>query len=365
MKVAQEILNLVPYKPGKPIGETQREYGLTKVYKLASNENPIGPSPKAIAAMTEALSSLHLYPDPACYDLTKELSKQWQIEPSWLTFGNGSNELIDLLIRIYCQPGDHILTTQAAFIAYQICAQAARVRTEHVPLKSNYQMDLKAISEKLKKSSCPLVFIPNPNNPTGTYVGQKEVEDFLSEHGNREDVLIIFDEAYNEFVRASDYTSALPYVTKYSNVCVMRTFSKVYGLAGMRIGVLIARPEVNDLVNRVRNPFNVNTLAQVAALATLQDKEYLKRSSEVVWQGLDYFYEQLKLLKLDYVPSQANFVFFDLKQPAQKIYQKLLERGVIMRPVANYGFPNHMRLSVGLMSENQVAMASLSEALKE
>lgn len=369
MKVSESILNMVPYKPGKPISEAQREYGLSQVYKLASNENPLGPSPKALATVQQALKSQHLYPDPTQYALLQAYSNEWKVKSQQLVAGNGSDELIDLLCRIYCEPDDSILTSQAAFAAYEVSAASSRIRVCKTALTSDYRYDLPAMSEYFlknhQKENIRLIFIAHPNNPTGTYNTKKEVDEFLAILGNRDDVLIVFDEAYTEFVRAKDYAPALDYFHQYTNVIVLRTLSKIYGLAGFRIGLMIAPEAVIEVVNRVRKPFNVNDLAQVAAIAALQDKEFVEASQRLTWKGLDYFYDSLKKLGLPYIESQGNFVMFDTLGKASEMNEALLRRGIIMRPIGNYGFPNHLRLSVGLENENQAAMKALEEVLKE
>lgn len=368
MKVSAEILNLVPYKPGKPISETQREYGLTEVIKLASNENPLGPSPKAIQAAQSYLAQQHRYPDPACYDLVQKISAKWGVPASQVALGNGSNEIIDILIRIFCEPGDAILTSQAAFIAYQVCAQAARVKVKSVALKPDLTLDLKALADYFfhhPTSGIRMIFIPNPNNPTGTLVSGKELSEFLTRLGNRDDVLLVFDEAYTEFVRDPQFKEAAKFYKDYSNVLVLKTFSKVYGMAGFRLGALLAPEYVLEYYNRVRNPFNVNELAQVAGAAALDDIEYIKKSQQVVWQGLDYFYQELDRLQLKYYPSQANFVLFDCKRDSEEVHKNLLKKGIILRPVQNYGFKTLMRITVGLPEENKKAIAAIEKMLTE
>jgi len=369
VKVSSEILSLVPYKTGKPISEAQREYGLKSVVKLASNENPLGPSPKAIEAVEKALKNQNLYPDPSCYELVHLISQKWSISSKKVAIGNGSNEIIDLLIRIFCEPGEAILTSKAAFVAYQVCAQAARVQRFFTPLKLDFTLDLEAMAQFLvespDKGRVRIVFIPNPNNPTGSYVGREAVRQFLEKVKDLPDLLIVFDEAYNEFVRAKDYSSAQDFMTQFPNVLVIRTFSKAYGLAGFRLGVLLAPDFVVDLFNRVRNPFNVNDLAQVAARAALSDDDFLKRTQEVTWLGLDQIYQGLNDLGLKYVPSQGNFVLFDTQRDVVQVNEALLKRGVILRPVMNYGFQTHMRMSVGTHEENQKALQALLEVLKE
>lgn len=367
MKVSEEILNLVPYKAGKPILETKREFGLTQVIKLASNENPLGASQKVVEALSKAIHEVHRYPDPSCYDLIEAVSKKWSIPVHTISVGNGSNEVIDLLIRIYCEPKNAILTTEMAFIAYQICAQAARVKTLFSPLKDGFKLNLDSMAEILradKSKNIKLVFIPNPNNPTGTYVGKIEVKKFLDEFGNDPDRLIVFDEAYNEYVRALDYSSALEFFNEFKNVVIIRTLSKAYGLAGLRVGILIAKPDVIDFFNRVRNPFNVNELAQVAAIAALGDHDYLKKAVEANSKGLDYFYQELKKLNLKFTESQANFILVNLEQDVTLINRNLLQKGVILRPIGNYGLNNFIRISVGLPAENQFAIQAIREVLK-
>lgn len=368
MKISPEILNLVPYKPGKPISETQREYGLKTVYKLASNENPLGTSPLAMAAVRNALDHQNLYPDPSHYELLQTISKLWGFPTQQLAVGNGSDELIDLLTRIFCEPKEGVLTSAAAFNAYEVSAAANRAAIRKVPLEAGYRFDMKGLADYFfahPEQNIRLIFVSNPNNPTGTYATKQEVEDFLARVGNRDDVMIVFDEAYNEFVRAEDYVSTQKYLSKYKNLIVLRTFSKIYGLAGFRIGAMIAPPEVVEVFNRVRKPFNVNDLAQVAANAALQDKEFIERSQQICWKGLDYFYKKLEELALPYIPSQGNFVMFDTLRDAAKVNEALLRRGIIMRPLLNYGFKTHMRVSVGLDYENEAAMNALAEVLKE
>jgi len=368
MKVSAEILNLVPYKPGKPISETQREFGLKEVYKLASNENPLGPSPKAIKAIQTALENQHRYPDPSCYDLVQKISEKWSVPASQIGIGNGSNELIDLLIRIFCEPGDAILTSEAAFVAYKVCAQAARVKVRTVPLKSDLTIDLKAIADDYFRNptaKIQLIFIPNPNNPTGTCIGGDELEEFLTRLGNRDDVLLIFDEAYTEYVRDPKFKEAVKFYNKYSNIIVLKTFSKVYGLAGLRLGAMLAPEYVLEYYNRVRNPFNVNELAQVAGCAALDDVDYVKASQKIVWEGLDYFYKELGALGLPYFKSEANFILFDTLRDAEKCFQYLLRQGIILRPVGNYGFPTYLRMTVGQALENQKAIEALKKMVSD
>lgn len=368
MKVSQEILNLVPYRPGKPISETKREFGLDRVIKLASNENPLGPSPLALAAVQKALQNQHRYPDPTCYDLISTLSDRWRIPPKNLGIGNGSDEIIDLLIRIYCEPGDSILTSQAAFAAYEVSAGAARVKVAKVPLRSDYGIDLQVMADYFLKNSTTqrirLIFVPNPNNPTGRFVPRVEIEKFISTLGGRDDVLLVFDEAYNEFVRHPDYESVFKQVLLTNNLVLLKTFSKSFGMAGFRLGTLIAPSEVIELFNRVRKPFNVNDLAQVAAIAAIDDQKFIQESQRLTWEGLDFFMAELTRLQLPWIPSEGNFITFDTGRDALKVYEALLRRGIILRPILNYGFKTHLRMSVGLMDENRAAIQALEAVLE-
>lgn len=367
MKVSPEIMKLIPYAPGKPIEETKREFGVEDVVKLASNENPLGPSPKVLEAISKAAGELHRYPDASAYHLAEKCREKYGFTTDRMVFGNGSNELIDLLIRVFCRPGDQIVTTQSAFIAYRICAQAAGVGTVEIPYDGQYGFDMDALEDYVEKQWSPekkLIFIPNPNNPTGSYIGAQRLNRFLEKVGGRDDLLIVFDEAYHEFVRHPDAFDGLEVTKKYENVVTLRTLSKVYGLAGLRVGILFGGPEICDFIHRVRMPFNVSSLAQAAAVAALDDEDYIERSRQVNWQGLDYFYEQLKKMSLPFVESQGNFVFFDTLRSAAEVSHGLLRRGVILRPLKGYGFERHLRMSVGLPEENQKAIFALNEVLK-
>ncbi len=369
MRVSEFIQNLKPYQPGKPISETKREYGLSDVIKLASNESPLGPSPKILEAMKESLLEINRYPDGSCFAMRQAFAEAYNVKPDELVFGNGSDELVDRLVQVYCEPGDAIMTSQGAFIAYQISAQSSRAQTLFVPLTKDYRFDLKAMGEALKKNQAEsgakvkLVFLPNPNNPTGTYFTSAEFLAFMNVAKDM-DVLVVLDEAYSEFVRAKDYPHGLEWRKKYPNLLLLRTMSKVHGLAGLRIGALVAPVETVGYLQRVRKPFNVNSIAQVAAVAALKDHEHLRANQELTWAGVDYYTEQLTQMGLEFSPSQGNFVFFNCGRDAQDVYLALLKKGIILRPVAGYGFKNHLRMSVGLESENRAAIAALKEVLK-
>ncbi len=367
MKVSSEIQALAPYVPGKPIAETEREFNLDHVYKLASNENALGPSPRALKAIQENLVNLHLYPDSSLYDLRRACAKKYQISEKFFCFGNGSDELIDQLSRIFCAPGEIALTSQGSFAAYKLRVRASRAEIIEIPMTQKYSFDLPAFTDWLQyhpqKDRARLIFIANPNNPTGSYLNQKQIDQFLKEMRAFPDVIVVLDEAYDAFVRAEDFPDSVKLLKENKNLIILKTLSKVYGLAGLRMGVMMAHPEICDLVNRMRLPFNVNSLAQVAAIAAFDDTEYIQKSQQMVWQGLDYFYQELAKLGLSFVPSQANFVFFDTGTNAESVYQNLLKEGVILRPLSAYHMPRHLRMSVGLAHENQAAIAALKKVL--
>ena len=368
MQVSPEIQSLVAYKPGKPIEETKQELGLQEVIKLASNENALGPSPMALAAIQKALHDLSRYPDPTCFALRNKLAQHWNIQANHMVVGNGSNELIDLLIRVFCEPGDKIIMPQKSFVAYSICAQAARVGKREIPVDKNFKWDVDEFLKGFKKDHNPrekILFIANPNNPTGTYVSQAEVDRLMEVLGGREDFLVVFDEAYNEFVRAEDFAHSDGYFKKYNNVLICRTFSKVWGLAGLRVGVLVGKEEHLQWIHRVRNPFNVNHLAQQAAMAALEDGAYIEKSKEMVWQGLDHFYDFFETSQIPHIPSQANFVLFDSLREGRSFFTQAMKKGLLVRPMEEYGLPCHIRLTVGTPEENTKAQQIMGQVLKE
>ncbi|MBT4760644.1 MAG: histidinol-phosphate transaminase [Bdellovibrionaceae bacterium] len=371
MEVTKSIQKLIPYQAGKPISEVQREYGLDKVIKLASNENPLGPSEKVKAAVQKAMEDLHRYPDPSCYELTRSVTKYFKkqdvnIETNQLVFGNGSDELIGLVIRCYSQPGDEIIVSESSFIAYSIQAKAANVSVKAVPLREDLKIDLDAIYNVWEEDpeKYKLIFIPNPNNPTGCYSTKDEVDAFLHKMGKQTSTLVVFDEAYFEFARAKDYPNALAYLQQSKQVVVLKTFSKVFGVAGLRVGVMVADPEITGYVHRIRAPFNVNSLGQAGVMAALEDDDYLRRSQEVNWSGLDYFYTEFKRLGIKYWPSEANFVLFETGEDSMIMFEALLQKGIILRPIKGYGLPTQLRISVGLPEENQEAIKQIELVYK-
>ncbi len=363
IKVAPEIAALVPYRPGKSLAEAKRQYGLSHFIKLASNECPLDLPADLVSYLSEALPQMNRYPDPVFFDLKQELHSKYKIPVSKMSFGNGSNEIIDLLIRGFCLPGDEILTSRGAFIAYKICAQAARVRPVELPLLPNYEIDLGSFEAYLEAHpgvGPKLIFIPNPNNPTGAYLSRKKLLSFLDKYGQREDFLIVIDQAYDEFVTHGDPVPEL-WSADYKNVCVLKTWSKVQGLAGLRLGMIIADEFVIDILDRIRNPFNVNTLAQKAALWTIQNPHWTDKIKDQVIRGREQFQNFLDSKKMTYVPSQGNFVFFDTTQDSSVFCDEALKKGLILRPLKNYGFNTEVRMSVGTDEENEFALGVLAE----
>ncbi len=368
MRVSPEIESLIPYKPGQSQDQVKRELGLEKVIKLASNENPLGTSPKAIAAIQKACNTVARYPEPTCFRLRQKLSELWKVRSDDIVFGNGSNELIDLVIRVFCEPGDKIIMPQKSFFAYGICAQAARVGKREIPVDKNFRWDMDQFINDFRKNRNPrekILFIANPNNPTGTYLNEREVGYVLSELGGRKDILVVFDEAYNEYIKARDFAQGLEFFKKYPNVMLLRTFSKVFGLAGLRIGALVANREYTQWIHRVRLPFNVNTLAQEGALAALDDLDHIEQSRQLTWQGLDEFYEFFENQQIPHTKSQGNFILFDSLREAPLFFTKAREKGLLLRPMNAYRLPCHLRISMGTLEENKKAKEILLEVFKE
>ncbi len=357
--VPDYISGLIPYSPGKPVEEVEREYGMEGSFKLASNENPLGPSPKAIRALAEKLDQLHLYPDGDCFYLKRALAGKLSVAPHQLIFGNGSNELIELAVRTFMRPGDEAVMAHQSFIIYRLVVQAAGCCSKVVPLK-NFTHDLEAIS-RANSSKTRLVFLANPNNPTGTIYRRREWEAFLK--GLSPDVLLVVDEAYFEYVAEPDYPDSLSYHAEGRNILTLRTFSKLYGLAGLRIGYGVGHKEAIDLMQRVRQPFNVNTAAQWAALAALDDEEHVKKSIKANRAGGEYLRRELSRLGLGQVQSHANFILFRVAK-VQEVYTELLKKGVIVRPMAGYDMPDYIRVTIGKNEENIKFINELERIIK-
>jgi histidinol-phosphate aminotransferase len=350
---------LEPYPPGKPIDELEREYGVAGSIKLASNENPLGPSPRALAAVRGALGEVHRYPDGSCFHLKRALAKQLGLSPEALLIGNGSNEIIELAVRTFLRAGEEAVMADQAFVIYRMLVQAQGGRSVCVPLR-NFTHDLEAMAEAVTPAT-RMVFLANPNNPTGTIFFRDQWEEFLA--ALPADVLVVMDEAYAEFVEDPRYPDSLADLRGERPILVLRTFSKIYGLAGLRVGYGMGHPELIDVMNRLRAPFNVNILAQAAALAALEDVEHVERTRRVNRQGMALLKDAFERLGLEYVPSWANFVLVRVGNAA-RVYDALLRRGVIVRPVPVYGFPEHVRVTVGMPEENESLIGALTEVLR-
>jgi len=353
------VQKLTPYQPGKPIEELERELGITESIKLASNENPLGPSSKALNAAIDSLQNVTLYPDASGTDLKRTLKDHFGLAEDRLTLGNGSNDLLELIARVFVRPDDEVIYSEYAFIVYPLVTQACCAVSVVTPAKE-YGHDLEAMAHAISDKT-RLIFLANPNNPTGTVFSVDEFRAFMSRVP--EHVMVVLDEAYTEYLTAGNMPNGLLLANEYDNLIVTRTFSKAWGLAGLRCGFAYASVAVTDLLNRVRQPFNVSLAALAAAQAVLSDSEYLKRSQEVNQHGLKQMFEGLTALGVKFVPSQGNFVLIDLEQSAMPIYQSMLLKGVITRPVGNYGLPNHLRVSIGLDHENKRFLKALAEAL--
>jgi histidinol-phosphate aminotransferase len=357
--VPENIRSLVPYQPGKPIEEVDREYGIRDSVKLASNENPLGPSPKAVRALVDRLSQLHLYPDGDCSYLRDKLAAKLGVGAERIIFGNGSNELIELAVRTFMRPGDEAVVAAQSFVIYRLVVQAAGGSCRVVPLK-DFTHDLEAMAAAVG-SQTRIVFLANPNNPTGTIYRREQWESFLARVSS--DVLLIVDEAYFEYVSEPDYPDSLAYHEAKSEILTLRTFSKLYGLAGLRIGYAVGSPEVVALMQRVRQPFNVNAAAQWAALAALEDREHVARTVEVNREGMRYLMARFKEIGLEYVPSCANFVLLRVGD-GRGVFDRLLQRGIIVRPMAAYDLPEFIRVTIGTTDENVKFISVLKEILK-
>ena len=351
---------IAPYQAGKPIDELAREVGLdaAAIVKLASNENPLGMPPSARRAMAAAMEDLGRYPDSNGFALKSALAAKFGVGLDWITLGNGSNDILELAAAAVLTPGRSCVYAQHAFAVYALATQARGARAIVVPARA-LGHDLDAMAAAIAADTA-LVYVANPNNPTGTFVPGDVVERFL--HLVPAQVVVVLDEAYNEYLSPELRTDSVAWVRRFPNLLVSRTFSKAFGLAGLRVGYGIAQPALTDLLNRVRQPFNVNAAAQAAAVAALGDDEFLARSYALNLTGMRQLVDAFESLKLDYVPSYGNFVLVKVGAAA-RVYDELLKRGVIVRPVGNYGLPQWLRITIGLPQENQRFIDALPAAL--
>jgi histidinol-phosphate aminotransferase len=357
--VLPHLTQLTPYQAGKPLEELERELGLTDAIKLASNENPLGPSPLALTAIRETLGSLHRYPDSHAYYLKEDLARHHGISPSQLILGNGSDEVLDLLVRALVPPGGEVLSTTHTFLMYGLLTQAVGGFFRPVPLKE-MRVDLPAMARAVTPQT-RLIIVNNPNNPTGTAFARQEWEDFLA--AVPATATVVLDEAYIDFADDPQVPSCLEYLAEDRPLVGLRTFSKAYGLAGLRIGYGFGPSELMDYLNRLRMPFNVNRLAQVAARAALRDVDFVARTREVALAGKELLYRELGRLGLTFVPSQANFVLIRVPRPGKTVYEAMLREGVMIRAMDAYGFPDYIRVNMGLPEENRRFLTAFEKVL--
>lgn len=360
--VPEHILQITPYQPGKPVEELQRELGITDCIKLASNENLLGPSPKAVKAMKEAILNANFYPDGGSYYLKEAISRKYGIPTTQIFVGNGSDEVIELLMQTLLTPSDEVVISQYSFIVYKLAAQGVGCKAIFVPPKEDYSHDLNAMADAITDKS-KMIFVDNPNNPLGTMVTQKEFDDFMQRVPER--VLVVSDEAYDEYVEAEDYPDSMQYLRAGRRISILKTFSKIHGLAGLRVGYGLMPAEVVDAENRIRPPFNVNAIAQAAGVAALSDTEHVQKSRDMNSQGKKYLYKAFKEIGVSYLPTQGNFITIDLKRDTTPIYQSLLRSGVIVRPIKGYGLANHLRITIGTEEQNKRLIEALKNTLAE
>jgi histidinol-phosphate aminotransferase len=355
---------LAPYQAGKPISEVAREFGLdeAKIVKLASNENPLGMSESAKQAMVNAFTDIGRYPDANGFELKAAISAKYDVPADWITLGNGSNDILELAAHALVQPRQSIMYAQYSFAVYALATQAVGARAIEVPAK-NFGHDLAAMTKAITPDT-KLIFIANPNNPTGTFVPATDIEAFLGAVPS--EVVVVLDEAYNEYLAAELQYESIAWVRRYPNLMVSRTMSKAYGLAGLRVGFGIAQPILTDLLNRIRQPFNVNSLAQAAAVAALNDRDFLQKSARLNAEGYRQLTQAFESMDLEYVRSYGNFVLVKVGNDdaaGARVNLALLKQGVIVRPVGNYGLPQWLRISIGLQEENATFIAALKQAL--
>ncbi len=355
------VRTLQPYAPGKPISELQREYGVSDIVKLASNENPLGSSPRALDACRAALQELELYPDGNGFALKQALADKYAVDSACITLGNGSNDILEFVARVFLSPRYNAVFSRHAFAVYPLVSQAVGA-TLHVAAANSadaampYGHNLDNM-RALVDADTRVIFIANPNNPTGTWLDADSLESFIRDVPVN--VIIVLDEAYVEYVREKDYPNSLAWIDKHPNLVITRTFSKVYGLAGLRIGYSISHPDIADLLNRVRQPFNTNTLAQVAATAALADPEHIDRSVEANASGMQQITTAFERMGLEYIPSVGNFVSFKTALPEAQVYESMLREGIIIRPIGNYDLADFLRVTIGTEQQNERFLKAL------
>ncbi len=363
--VGEHIRTISPYKPGKPISEVMREYGLSKVVKLASNENPLGPNKVVTDAIKRACGDLNIYPDGSAYYLKEAIVnhlKKYSFTMNQIVVGNGSNEIIELALRAFAVPGEEVMLSEQAFAIYEIAAQACNLKPVMIPQTKDFVTDMDAFCEAVSEKTKLVCFV-NPNNPTGTYYDKKAFEKFLTKVSK--DTILVLDEAYFEYADAEDFPNSMDYMDKHPNMVICRTFSKIHGMAGVRLGYAVTTPELADYINRVRAPFNVNLLALEAGIAALSDesKDYVEKTLKLNAEGKRFFEESFDKMGLRYLPSQTNFFLLKVGETPDSginCYNFLLRKGVVVRPMNGYGFPEWIRVNTGTMEENRIFIEELN-----
>ena len=350
LSVPEYIESIDPYKPGKPLDELEREYGISDSIKLASNENPLGPSPKAVEAIRAGLDTLHRYPDSHGFDLVAKLSEKLSVNPENIVLGNGSDDIIAMLTRTMLKPGDEAILPRPSFLMYEISVRSVGAMPVFVPLDDKLAIDLDELLRRVS-SRTRMTFLCNPNNPTGTVFSENQFRAFLK--SLPPEVIVVIDEAYIEFVRDRDCASGINYLDSDRTVVTLRTFSKAYGLAGLRIGYGVMEEALSGYIHRVRQPFNTSSLAQAAAIAALDDQAFLQETQQLVHEGLIYLFKSLDRLGFRYFPTQSNFFLIDVKKNADDVFELMLREGVIIRSMTSYGYPKYIRINVGLPGENE------------
>ncbi len=362
--VGKNIQNLIPYAPGKPVEEVERELGIRNSIKLASNENPLGPSPLAMEAVAAHLGKAHLYPDGGAFYLRNKIASTLGVTPDRVMAGNGSNDVIEILAHTLLMPGDHGLMSYGAFAIYKIICQGMDREFTEVPMVENqWKTDVDALLGAIH-SRTKMIFLPNPNNPTGTYLNKDEMDRLI--RGVPKETIVVLDEAYTEYVTAGDYADGMTYIDDHPNVVVCRTFSKAYGLAGLRCGYAVGSPQLINFCNRIRQPFNVSALAQVAAVAALDDREFISKSHNLNKNELKAMHESLTSMGLEVIPSQANFLMVRMGEPCQSVFDWLLRHGIIVRPLnKSYGMDDCIRITIGTSAENKALIEAMGKYLDE
>ena len=357
--IRKELNNLKPYVPGKNVREVEIELNITNIIKLASNENPLGPSPKALEAVQKKLKDCSVYPDQTTIELREALAKKLGIDKDCLIIGNGSDEIMLLAAATFLSAGEEVLISENTFSTYEFCTRVFDGTPVFVPIR-DYKYDMEGFARALTPKT-KLVWLCSPNNPTGTIITKKEMDEFLSKLPST--TIVVIDEAYGEFATSRDYPSATEYVKKGANVIVLKTFSKLYGLAGVRIGYGIAKPEIIKYLNLTKLPFNVNRLGTAAAVAALEDKEFISKSLKVNEDGKKFLYSKLDEFRLNFVKTEANFILIDVNRNADKVFMEMMRMGVIIRPLTSFGFGEAIRVTVGTSDQNKRFIEALKKAL--